>query len=78
MKLTKERKIYAGLVVVAACALIGDLVFSGPQQAAANADVAMVAPAATLSAGTCDRFSGQRRLGKYQPDDASLGKASRR
>jgi hypothetical protein len=47
MKLTKERKIYAGLLVLAACAFIGDQVFSGPTEAAASADVAVAtAPAA--------------------------------
>jgi hypothetical protein len=54
MKLTKERKIYAGLFIVAACAFAGDQIFSGPKEAAANADVAVVtarpAPAATATA----------------------------
>ena len=45
MKLTKERKIYAGLFVVAACVFVGDQIFSGPKEAAASTDQAVVATA---------------------------------
>jgi hypothetical protein len=45
MKLTKERKIYAGLFVLAACAFAGDQLFSGPKEAAASVDAAVVATA---------------------------------
>jgi hypothetical protein len=45
MKLTKERKIYAGLFVAAACALIGDQLFSGSQPVPASAVAAIVASA---------------------------------
>lgn len=49
MKLTKERKIYAGLFLVAVCAFIGNEVFSGPSEASA-ADAAPVASAPVRTA----------------------------
>lgn len=53
MKLTKERKIYGGLFLVALCALIGDQVFSGPSRAAAaDSEVVASAPVHTAPAAT--------------------------
>jgi hypothetical protein len=49
MKLTKERKIYVGLFVLAAGAFLGDQLFSGPNAASADVEPAAVATARPAS-----------------------------
>jgi len=75
MKLTKERKIYAGLFLVALCALVGDQIFSGPSAASAadtepvaSATVHAAAPAVTQHSAIIKQLA--QRLRTLDHDEA--------
>jgi hypothetical protein len=61
MKLTKERKIYVGLFVLAAAAFVGDQLFSGPSHPEASAEAALVVPAAARTAAIASISTAKER-----------------